>query len=76
MLVLSLAAYNSALRGFENNPATVATLLAPFQITGAPVEEDEFLLVGHVLDAINQECAVNGLVHAEQVVDIIDSLMI
>jgi hypothetical protein len=47
--------YNSALKGRENEPASLKTLLSPFSIEGLPTQEDEFLLVGHVLDAIADE---------------------
>lgn len=44
--------YYKAMRGFENNAASMKALLAPFHIPNVPEREDEFLLIGHVLDAI------------------------
>ena len=44
--------YVNALRGRENDPASLQALLGPFKISGVPSIEDEFLMVGHVLDAM------------------------
>lgn len=44
--------YVDALRGYENQPASFKYLLSPFGILDAPAQEDEFLLIGHVLDAM------------------------
>lgn len=54
-LIMTFKDYNSALKGRENEPASLKTLLSPFSIEGLPSTEDEFLLVGHVLDAIAGE---------------------
>ena len=47
--------YLAALQGHENAPASLHVLLSPFKIAGVPSKEDEFLMVGHVLDAIAEE---------------------
>ena len=54
-LIMTFKDYNSALKGRENEPASMKTLLSPFSIDGLPSAEDEFLLVGHILDAIADE---------------------
>lgn len=48
--------YFAALKGRENESASLSTLLGPFRIPGLPTKEDEFIMVGHVLDAITEEC--------------------
>ena len=45
--------YVNALRGLENEPASFKRLLGPFGIAGLPSHEDEFLLVGHLLEALD-----------------------
>jgi hypothetical protein len=47
--------YYKAMDGLENAPASLKTLLAPFNVEGVPDQEDEFLMIGHVLDAISAE---------------------
>jgi len=54
-LIMTFKDYNSSLKGRENEPASLKTLLSPFSIEGLPSEEDEFLLIGHILDAIADE---------------------
>ena len=53
--VLSFKDYFAAMRGQENNGASLSAVLGPFGIPGLPKAEDEFLLVGHILDAITLE---------------------
>jgi hypothetical protein len=50
--IMNYADYVRALGGRENEPASLAVLLGPFNIAGVPFKEDEFLMVGHVLDAM------------------------
>jgi hypothetical protein len=47
--------YFAALKGRENEAASLSTVLGPFRIPGLPVKEDEFIMVGHILDAIADE---------------------
>jgi hypothetical protein len=69
-LSLPWNAYSDALNGLENEPASLRLLLKPFNIAGVPVQEDEFLLVGHVLDALYEECSGRGQVDAGTVLEI------
>jgi hypothetical protein len=70
-LRLDYADYVNALRGLENKPASMSQLLSPFGILGAPSLEDEFLLVGHFLDAM-QEAGYShqGVVAADAIVEL------
>lgn len=47
--------YIAAMRGSENKPASLDQLLRPFGISGVPTNEDEFLLIGHILDALQED---------------------
>lgn len=69
-LRLDYADYVDALRGLENKPASMNQLLSPFGILGAPSQEDEFLLVGHVLDAIQEAGYDQGFVGADTIVEL------
>ena len=62
--------YLDALRGRENDPASLGTLLAPFKIDGVPKQEDEFLMVGHILDAIADGRGRNSVIDAAAVLEI------
>ena len=69
-LQLDFGDYVDALRGLENKPASLNHLLSPFGISGAPEQEDEFLLIGHVLDAMHEAGYDDGLVGADTVVEL------
>lgn len=61
--------YLMALKGYENEPASLHTLLRPFKIPGVPSKEDEFLMVGHVLDAIAEDHSGNNEIDAATVLE-------
>lgn len=73
-LRLDYADYVDALRGLENKPASMSDLLSPFGILGAPTQEDEFLLVGHILEAMHaagyDQCAVGAETIVELALDL------
>jgi hypothetical protein len=68
--VMSFKDYFAALKGRENDGASLSALLGPFQIPGLPTTEDEFLLVGHVLDAIADEKPEKSAVDASFVLEL------
>ncbi len=47
--------YYAAMHGLENKPASIKILLSPFKIKNVPDQEDEFLMIGHVIDAISAQ---------------------
>jgi hypothetical protein len=53
--IISRIEYYAAMRGLENNPASIKSLLSPFNIENVPDKVDEFLLIGHVIDAISAQ---------------------
>ncbi len=67
--VMSFKDYFAALRGRENDAASLSAVLGPFMIPGLPNKEDEFLLVGHVLDAIAEEKGDNTEIDASFVLE-------
>lgn len=68
--VMSFKDYFAALKGRENEAASLSAVLGPFNISGLPASEDEFLLVGHILDAISEEKAANSEIDASFVLEI------
>ena len=68
--VMSFKDYFAALKGRENDAASLSAVLGPFMISGLPNKEDEFLLVGHVLDAIAEERSDNKEIDASLVLEI------
>jgi hypothetical protein len=62
--------YLDALRGQENAPASLGALLAPFKIFGVPGIEDEFLMVGHILDAMADGRGRHSMIDAAAVLEI------
>ena len=69
-LTLPYATYLMALKGQENTPASLRALLAPFGIQEVPAHEDEFLLVGHVLDALAAETLQTESVQPEGILEL------
>jgi len=67
---LSYSDYLAAMRGSENKPASLQQLLMPFGISGAPSVEDEFLLIGHVLDALQDAEIYKKQIDAVMLVDL------
>lgn len=67
--VMSFKDYFAALKGKENDAASLSALLGPFNIVGLPVTEDEFLLVGHVLDAVAEERGMSSTVEATYILE-------
>jgi hypothetical protein len=68
--VMSFKDYFSAMRGTENDAASLSRLLGPFKIHGLPSSEDEFLLVGHVLDALADEIQADQPLEASVIVEL------
>lgn len=62
--------YFAELRGRENEGASLKALLDPFKISGVPETEDEFIMVGHILDAIAEEKGLHDGVDAAYVLDV------
>jgi hypothetical protein len=69
-LSVPYATYLEALKGQENTPASLRALLAPFGIADVPANEDEFLLVGHVLDALANETLITESVQAVGILEL------
>jgi len=67
---LPYADYVDALRGRENNPASLNALLLPFGVIGAPIHEDEFILIGHLLDALSAEVIQGEVIDASTVIEL------
>lgn len=61
--------YCGSLSGRENDPASLKALLGPFKIDGLPSQEDEFLMIGHVIDAIASEQSSDSMVDAASVLE-------
>jgi hypothetical protein len=69
-LELEYTEYMNAMRGIENKPANLNDLLLPFGILGAPMREDEFLLVGHILDALPEAINNRDLIAPDDVIEV------
>jgi hypothetical protein len=69
-LSVPYATYLEALKGQENAPASLRALLAPFGIQEVPAQEDEFLLVGHILDALAAETLQTESVQPEGILEL------
>ena len=57
-----------------NKPVSMARLLAPFGIPLAPHDEDQFLLVGHVLDGLADEYHESEVIEPEMVIFMAEEL--
>jgi hypothetical protein len=54
ILSMQFKDYLESLKPVSNHPASMALLLAPFGIAGAPTDSDDLLMVGHIADELSQ----------------------
>lgn len=73
-LSMRYADYLYALRGRENDPVSLKILLAPFGVIDAPPGEDEFLLIGHFIDALGESDEIGDTIDAAIVIDVAEDL--
>ena len=57
-----------------NQPVSVARLLAPFGIERVPSDEDDFLLMGHVLDGLAEQFLESEDIDPEVIILMADEL--
>ncbi len=61
MVIMRLKHYIAALRNKSHSQVNLATLLEPFRLS-ASTEESSFLLVGHILDDMEDQLELNDVI--------------
>jgi hypothetical protein len=73
-LSLQFNDYLNLMRQRSNRPFNMAASLAPFGVLGAPTHDDDFLLMGHVLDALHEGFRPQDLIGPEDVLAMAEEL--
>lgn len=73
-LTIQFKDYLQALKDQSNRSLSINAMLEPFGIKDAPLTPDDFLLVGHALDALAEEFLEQEVVDALDVLRVVDDL--
>lgn len=73
-LTIQFKDYLQALKAQSNQVLSVHALLSPFGIMDAPRAADDFLLIGHALDAMAEEFLEQESVDPLDVLRVVDDL--